>query len=167
MRGEQYISMNTYMSENVKRSNTVKALHDVLPAVMYVFYPLQMIYLGITVGFLSESFLRFTLIPLGTLIVITVIRALINAKRPYEVYDYTPVVQKNTTGKSFPSRHTASAFIIAMAFMYIDVRLGCVMTVIAAVIAVIRVLAGVHFIRDVVGGALIGIVVGVLGFFVF
>ncbi len=167
MNGVQYKNMSEYFSQTKKRSTTIKALHDVLPLVMYIFYPVQMIALAINEGFGSEVFLRFTLIPLGTLIFVTIIRAIINAQRPYEKYDYTPVVSKNTKGKSFPSRHTVCAFIIAMAFMYIQISLGIIMLVLATAIAVVRVLSGVHFIRDVVSGAAIGIIIGVLGFFVF
>lgn len=166
MREEQYREMSAYLSGTKKRSTIVKTLHDILPAVMYVFYPLQLIYLAVTDGVLSERFLRVLLIPLCTFLIVTIVRAIINAKRPYEVYDFTPVVEKSTSGKSFPSRHTVSAFIIAMAFLYLNVRLGVVMLFIAAVIAAVRVLAGVHFVRDVIGGAAIGIIVGVLGFFV-
>nr|WP_316624459.1 phosphatase PAP2 family protein [uncultured Ruminococcus sp.] len=167
MKGENYKTMSAYFSETKARNQTIKALHDVLPLVMYIFYPVQMIALAINNGIGSEVFLRFTLIPLCTLILVTVIRALINAKRPYEVYDYTPAVHKDTKGKSFPSRHTVCAFIIAMAFLYVNFRVGVIMLVIAAIIGVTRVLAGVHFIRDVISGAAIGILIGVLGFFVF
>jgi len=167
MKGKQYRNMTTYFSATKPRSTTVKALHDVLPLVMYIFYPVQLLYLGFSEGWGSEIFLRFMLIPLITLILVTVVRSIINARRPYEVYDYTPVVRKATKGKSFPSRHTVSAFIIAMAFLYINAKLGAVMLIIAAAIGVVRVLAGVHFIRDVVSGALLGILAGVLGFFVF
>lgn len=167
MKGENYRNMSAYFSSTKARNNTIKALHDVLPMVMYIFYPIQLIILLINEGIGSEVFLKFTLIPLCTLIVISIVRALINAKRPYEVYNYTPPVQKSTKGKSFPSRHTVSAFIIAMAFMYINVKIGIIMLIIAAVIGVTRVLAGVHFIRDVVSGAAIGVLIGVLGFFVF
>lgn len=167
MNGVQYRSMSEYFSQTKKRSTTVKALHDVLPLVMYIFYPVQLVALAINEGFGSEVFLRFTLIPLCTFILVTVLRAIINAQRPYEKYNYTPVVHKETKGKSFPSRHTVSAFIIAMAFMYIQSTLGIIMLTVAAAIAVIRVLSGVHFIRDVVSGAAIGVIVGVLGFFVF
>ena len=167
MNGENYRNISAHFSETKARSTTIKALHDVLPFVMFIFYPLQLIMLWVNEGFTSEVFLRFTLIPLGTFILVTVVRALINAQRPYEKYGYTPVVAKETKGKSFPSRHTVSAFIIAMAFMYIDVKLGVIMTVVAVAIGVVRVLAGVHFIRDVVSGAVIGTVIGVLGFFVF
>lgn len=167
MKGEQYREMNAFFSETKKRSTIMKTLHDILPLLMLVFYPMEAVYLLVTEGIGSELFLRFTLIPLGTFLLITLVRALINAQRPYEKFDYTPVVGKRTKGKSFPSRHTVSAFIIAMAFLYINTRIGVIMLVIAALIGVTRVLSGVHFIRDVISGAAIGVVIGVLGYFVF
>ena len=167
MKGETYQNLSLYFTETKPRHTIIKTLHDVLPLVMYIFYPLQIVTLAINEGFASEEFLRFTLIPLATLIVISIIRAVINARRPYEVYDYTPPVGGHTHGKSFPSRHTVSAFIIAMAFLYIQTRIGVIMLLIAAAIGLTRILSGVHFVRDVVGGAAIGVIVGVIGFFVF
>lgn len=167
MNAEQYRSLSEHFSRTRARSNTVKALHDVLPLVMYIFYPIQLVCLGVNEGFGSERFLRFMLIPLCTLILVTVLRAVINAPRPYEKYGYTPAVPKDTKGRSFPSRHTVSAVIIAMAFMYIQLSLGIIMMALAAAIAIVRVISGVHFVRDVIGGAAIGLVIGVLGFFVF
>ena len=167
MKGENYRELSAYFQETKARSNTIKALHDVLPLVMYIFYPVQLIVLAVNDGMTSEKFLRFALIPLVTLIVISIIRAIVNAKRPYEVYDYTPPVRTDTKGKSFPSRHTVCAFIIAMAFLYLQTRIGVIMLIVAAAIGVTRVLAGVHFIRDVVSGAVIGVLIGILGYFVF
>lgn len=166
MKGEQYRSMSAYFSQTKARSNTIKALHDVLPLVMYIFYPLQLICLGINSGVTSEVFLRFLLVPLITFVLVTVVRALINAQRPYEKYNYTPAVHKATKGKSFPSRHTVSAFVIAMAFLYLQPSLGIIMLVIAVAIGITRVLSGVHFIRDVVSGAALGVLMGLLGFFI-
>lgn len=165
MNEDKYKGMSEYFSSTKTKSNTIKALHDVLPVIMLVFYPLQLIYLLYTNGFKNETFLKFLLVPLGVLIFVSVLRHIVNAKRPYEKYNYTPVVNKNTKGKSFPSRHTASAFIIAMAFLSLDISIGIIMLLIATLIGVIRVLSGVHFIRDVVGGALISIVVGSICFF--
>lgn len=166
MKQEQYQFLSEFFTATKTRSNTMKALHDVLPVIMMIFYPLQLIRLFIDYSLKSEIFLKATLVPLFVLIAVTVLRKIINAKRPYEVYDYTPVVNKQTKGKSFPSRHTASAFIIAMAFLYIDFRLGMIMLILASVIGATRVLCGVHFVRDVIGGALISIVTGILCFFV-
>ena len=167
MKGESYKNMSAYFSETKARNTTIKALHDVLPLIMYIFYPIQLVLLAINEGLKSEHFLRFTLIPLGTLIIISIVRAIINAKRPYEVYNYTPPVKATTEGKSFPSRHTVCAFIIAMAFLYLQTNVGVIMLFIAAAIGLTRVLAGVHFIRDVVSGAAVGVLIGALGFFVF
>lgn len=79
----------------------------------------------------------------------------------------TPLIKKDKKGQSFPSRHVLSATIIAMASMYVNVRLGIIMMLISVAIAVIRPVAGVHYIRDVIGGLIIGIVCGVMGFYVF
>ena len=145
MKGESYKNVNAYFSQTKARNTTIKALHDILPLVMYIFYPIQLLTLAINEGIGSELFLKFTLIPLCTLI----------------------LVNKNTTGKSFPSRHTVSAFIIAMAFLYVNTNLGIIMLCLATAIGLTRILSGVHFVRDVVGGAAIGIFIGIIGFFIF
>ncbi len=165
MKEEQYKFLSEYFTATKSRFNIIKALHDILPAIMMMFYPLQLVYLLFTEGYKSEVFLKATFVPLFVLILVTVMRYIINAKRPYEVYDYSPAVKKDTKGKSFPSRHTASAFIIAMAFLYIDTKIGIIMLVLATLIGITRVLSGAHFIRDVLGGALISILIGILSFF--
>ncbi len=165
MKEEQYKLVTEYFTASKTRSNTMKALHDVLPMIMIVFYPLQLVYLFMQTGFSDTTFLKFLFVPLGVLVLVTVLRVIINAKRPYEVYEFTPVVAKNTKGKSFPSRHTASAFIIAMAFLSLQTNLGIIMLLIATVIAITRVMSGVHFVKDVIGGAAISILIGIFCFF--
>ena len=167
MKEEQYKFLSEYFTASKSRTNTIKALHDILPAIMMLFYPMQLFYLLFTEGFKNEVFLRVTFVPLGVLMLVTAMRCIFNAKRPYEVYNYTPAVPKNTKGKSFPSRHTACAFIIAMAFLYIDVKIGIIMLVLATLVGITRILSGVHFIRDVVSGALISIITGIVCFFIF
>ena len=94
-------------------------------------------------------------------------RLLINRTRPYEKYNYTPVFPKDTKGKSFPSRHAASAFILSYAFLYINPILGIISLSISLVLASLRPLCGVHYISDVVAGILISSVIGILFFFIF
>ena len=169
MKGEYYKEMNAYFSNSKPKTTMVKSLHDILPVIMMVSYPVQLVYLlfkdGFATGITSVEFLKFTLVPLALLLVVTIVRAVINAKRPYEVYDYEPVVKTKKTGKSFPSRHTTCAFIIAMAFLYINTGLGIVMLILATMIGITRIISGAHFIKDVVSGALIGIITGALFFF--
>ena len=104
-------------------------------------------------------------VPAVTYTLGSIVRALINAPRPYEVLKINPLVPKDTEGKSFPSRHVFSAGVIAVAFLFVSIPLGIVFTVIALVIAATRILAGVHWAKDVIAGLVYGFGAGLLGFF--
>ena len=94
------------------------------------------------------------------------VRDRLNAKRPYEVLDIQPIITKNTKGHSMPSRHVFSMFVIAMAFLWVLPWAGALLLCFGAALALVRVIGGVHFPRDVIAGALVGIVSGILGFWV-
>lgn len=96
---------------------------------------------------------------------LSVMRRLINAPRPYELLEFYERKPKDRLGSSFPSRHVFSVFVIATVITPANVLLGCGLFVLGIALAAMRVLLGVHFIRDVVAGALIGAVSGVLGLF--
>ena len=94
---------------------------------------------------------------------VSIFRALLNAPRPYELYDFYTVPPKNKKGSSFPSRHTYSAFVIATLAHLINPFISVALYALGAVIAIARVLLGIHFIRDVAAGAILGILAGVMG----
>ena len=96
-------------------------------------------------------------------VLVTLLRAWINAPRPYELRDYYTEAPKAKEGKSFPSRHAYSAFVIAtLAWIWHPaVAFGTALLAIAVCLS--RVFSGIHFWRDVVCGALIGVVAGVVG----
>ena len=96
-------------------------------------------------------------------VIVSVARLLINAPRPYELYDFYEVKPKEKSGQSFPSRHVFSAFLIATVSFSVSIPLMIANIIIGIAIAVSRVLLGMHFIRDVACGALIGIVSGIVG----
>ena len=116
----------------------------------------------------SINELAFLLVAAGVpFVLVTLFRHLVNAPRPYEMYDFYQTPPKNKCGKSFPSRHVFSGFVIAtLAFAY-SLPLALVMLGFAVILAVSRVLLGIHFIRDVVCGALVGVVSGVIGIVIF
>ncbi len=75
------------------------------------------------------------------------------------------LIARDGAGKSFPSRHAFSAFAIAASWFAASAPVAVVLLVAAVVLAICRVLGGVHFPRDVVVGALIGSVTGALAAF--
>ncbi len=107
---------------------------------------------------------RVLLGPLISFVLVSLLRRFIDAPRPYEVTGKAPILNKDTKGQSFPSRHVFSVFVIASTLYFISRPLGVFLMLIGCVLAVLRVIGGVHYPRDVIAGAIIGILSGVLGF---
>lgn len=130
----------------------------------YVLYPLLLALTWFGVGCIpaGATFWHALLAPVMGFALETALRAWLDAPRPYELLAIDPLVHKGTHGKSFPSRHVFSAFVIATCWLSYSVPVGCALAAAGTVLAVARVLGGVHFPRDVVAGAVLGIVVGIL-----
>ncbi|MFW5787175.1 MAG: phosphatase PAP2 family protein [Halanaerobiales bacterium] len=140
----------------------LQILNKFITSVVYVLYPgllILLIYRG------DMRFWKVFLVPGTSFVLVSVFRKHYNASRPYEVMDIIPVINKNTEGRSFPSRHVFSVFIIAMAFYYIYPSAGAVLMVVGLILAFLRVIVGVHYPRDVIGGIVIGILSGMVGLF--
>ena len=96
-------------------------------------------------------------------LLVSLLRRLLDAKRPYQVYDFYQNPPKNKDGSSFPSRHAFSAFAIGTVCIFAYPVLGSALLLAGAGMCVCRVLLGVHFIRDVVAGAACGISCSLIG----
>lgn len=147
------------------RPGVVRALNIVNHGIVVVFYAAYALLLGwacvsdpwklaplvgvTAVGFAAVSFFRRRF----------------NAPRPYECCSIAPLIARDGAGKSFPSRHAFSAFAIAASWFAGSAPVAVVLLVAAVVLAICRVLGGVHFPRDVVVGALIGSATGALAAF--
>ena len=114
----------------------------------------------------DERLLRVILVPLFSFLAVTVFRRLVNAPRPYEMWNSPPLIPKDTKGNSFPSRHVFCVFIIAMATGYVCMPAAIIMMAIGVFLAIIRVIARVHFVKDVIAGAVIAVTLGYIGFWV-
>ena len=95
----------------------------------------------------------------------TGLRAVINRPRPYEALGFAPLFPKDTVGKSMPSRHSFSAAVIAAAAWAVWPPLGAAGAVLALLIALTRVLSGVHYPSDVLAGLAFGGLAGLAGMY--
>ncbi len=148
---------------NKKRKRGLQIANRVLTIVFYVVYAVLLVVLIIR---WDARFWWVLLVPVISFILVTLFRRIVHAKRPYEVWDTPPLIDKETAGRSFPSRHVFSAFIIAMAALWLWIPGGIILLIAGAVLAYLRVAARVHFVRDVIAGAAIGVGLGLLGFWI-
>ena len=98
--------------------------------------------LAVTLWQRSGQFWRVLAVPAAVYVLGTLLRAAINRPRPYEALNFTPLFPKDTKGQSMPSRHCFSAAAIVAAAFTVWVPLGVAACLLAAVVAVTRVLTG-------------------------
>lgn len=175
MKKETYERITEPFRTNPKLAQTINIINKAITYVIYVAYPLLLIWLFLTevnqgpiVDFMNNGlFVRALAVPLVSFILLSVLRKAIDAKRPYEVFGLDPIIPKKTKGKSFPSRHVFSIFVIGMTFLAVlkSPVFGIVILIMGVFLAIIRVVSGVHFPRDVIAGMILGILSGVIGFY--
>lgn len=163
MNRETYLRMTEGLRARPTLARAVTIANKAITYAIYVAYPAFLIWLFIA-G--SPRLVAALLVPLVSFVLLTFLRTAANAPRPYEVFDAPPVIAKDTKGKSFPSRHVFSIFVIGSTILATAPSPvpGCVILALGVALAAIRVVTGVHFPRDVVAGALIGAASGSLCF---
>ena len=109
--------------------------------------------------------LAYLLVPATGFIVLSVIRKRMNWPRPYELGTFPPLLNREGKGSSMPSRHVFSAAIISTVAWGVHPLLSVLGLSLALLLAGVRVLAGVHFVRDVVVGFLSAILWGFFWFY--
>jgi membrane-associated phospholipid phosphatase len=96
---------------------------------------------------------------------VELIKVLVERTRPFLVVTGTRVIGWRERGKSFPSGHTAQAFFMTTLlarYFQVSIPVGVILYSIAVTVAVTRVYVGAHYPRDVLAGALLGSVWGIL-----
>ena len=164
MTKEQYIKITEPMRNDPEKTKRIISMNQILTGVVFMVYPL---YMAVLYGEKDPKLIKVILVPGISFVLVTIFRKIINAPRPYEKFAIPPVLEKDTKGKSFPSRHVFSVFIIAVTIFYSHPGPGILIGLIGVAMAIIRVYGGVHEPRDVIAGAIIGILCGVIGFYLF
>ena len=94
---------------------------------------------------------------------VSIARRIINAPRPYELYEFYEVKPKQKRGQSFPSRHVFSSCVVAALAGMVSIWFSIALFAVGISLAIARVLLGMHFIRDVLAGAVIGALSAIIG----
>lgn len=144
------------------RPSFVRCLRAVNRGLVVAFYGAYAVLLGWALATAPGKLLSLVGVVAAGFAVVSIFRERYNAPRPYECCAITPLIARDGTGCSFPSRHAFSAFAIAASWFAASAPVAVGLLAAASVLAICRVLGGVHFPRDVVTGALLGAAVGSL-----
>ncbi len=90
----------------------------------------------------------------------TLLKHLFERPRPCKVLENVRLLVGCTDSYSFPSSHAVNNFAAAMFFSYFYKHLKWILFSVASLMALSRIFVGVHYPSDVIGGALIGLVIG-------
>lgn len=157
MTAEQYERWSAWWRAHEGALKALLAVNRGLRYLGYLMYPLLLVLVAI---FDLPSLPKLVVVPLLGFLVVSGFRAAFDAPRPYELLDMDPLIKKATVGQSIPSRHLFSMAMIAMCWLYWCAPVGVVLLLLCAVMGYIRVVGGVHFPRDVIAGALGGVILG-------
>ena len=113
---------------------------------------------------LRQELAAYIMVPAFGFVLLTLVRKWINQPRPYETWGIVPLLDKDSSGNSMPSRHVFSATIISMACLHANLPVGLVLLVLSALLGLVRVLGGVHYLKDVLVGYACGLLLGILFF---
>lgn len=163
-----YVGISNRIKNN---SGLVTAIGLLDKTITYITVFLYLLYLGYGIYIIPKDngvlLYRSILVPAVAFIVVSIFRKIISAPRPYEVFGFVPALKKDTVGKSFPSRHVFSIFLIAMTYLQTSVIMAVIISLMGIGLAIIRVVGGVHFIKDVVAGAILAILISVICYGIF
>ena len=158
MTKEKYLSISKYFRENQILRTLIIWMDGALTKIVFASYPVLMIYLF----FQSRmgDLCRTIMIPAISFAAVSGFRRIYCARRPYEIWNIPPILHKETKGNSFPSRHVFSIYMIGMTYEAMLPGFGVPFFAAGILLALIRVVGGVHFIKDVVCGAGIAVLCG-------
>lgn len=126
------------------------------------------IWIAIGLVFISiKKYRTYGVILLITLLITSLIgegllKHLIMRPRPFQVNEALNVLITKPTSYSFPSGHSASSVAAATVIFQADKKLGIGAIVLAFLICLSRIIVGVHYPTDVLGGALLGFTLAVI-----
>ena len=111
----------------------------------------------------DNNFLFFIFIKnLYSVLIVTILKLIINRKRPIQKYDIKPIDDLKRKNYSFPSIQVVFAVSIALTVLRYGPNMGLLLSTLAIALTVSRFLSGVHYLSDVVVSICIAFIINII-----
>ena len=149
MSNKFYVNLNRSICSDKTKRQLVMILNELVTYLIALIYFICLIVLIIHHEF-RQLFLA-VLTPVAGFVIARFLRVILRHPR------------EKKTSFAFPSCHVASAFVIGTTLLALSFKAaGILVLILGVVLAVLRVMSGGHFIKDVVSGALLGSLCGIV-----
>ncbi|RSI82917.1 Undecaprenyl-diphosphatase BcrC [Streptococcus mitis] len=160
---EWYQNISSILTSHPTLLFLLRSFNRLMTVAMPLVYLILLVTTYLQLG-LSQQVGIYVLIPATGFVMLSLFRKKINHPRPYETWNISPLLEKDSSGQSMPSRHVFSATIISMACLHANLPVGLVLLTLSAFLGLVRVLGGVHYPKDVLVGYSCGLLWGILFF---
>ncbi len=82
--------------------------------------------------------------------------------RPFDKLEGINFLLEQKDSMSFPSGHTAFVFAISTVIYFYNRKTGLVLFILSFLMGLTRIIAGVHWLSDILGGSVLGVLAGVI-----
>ena len=160
-----YYNLNRKVRADKTKRQLVMILNELLTWLIVLIYVICLILLLVRRQY-RELFLLAG-VPLAGFILSRFLRMIVRDPRPYQRIRIKPLVRRRKSSYSFPSCHITSAFVIGTSLCAVSmVPAGVLVLILGIGLAFLRVMAGAHYIKDVLAGAALGILCGLVAYLI-
>lgn len=122
--------------------------------------------------FTKRKYIKIGIMVLAAIILTTIlgegiVKHIVKRKRPFIKNDLVKLLIAEPGTFSFPSGHTASSFAVATVFVKTDMKLTSLIVILAILISFSRLYLRVHYLSDVIGGIILGVISGAVVVMIF
>ncbi len=124
---------------------------------------LSYVMLGLLVAYFAFRKEKFIVLSMIVVVIASTLTAAVlknttHRERPYQTLDVRQLVEEDNN-RSFPSNHVQLSFALSTIVFYFYRRSGLVLFLLSLLMGIGRIYVGVHYPSDVLGGAIIGIMI--------
>jgi undecaprenyl-diphosphatase len=164
-----FFSLHNLANQHAVVDAVLVFLADTLPYLVIVFtfiflvvhHDMSFKYSGIQEIYnkFKESFFAF-IVGLSALFSSEILKSIFSVLRPFHVY---PEVSNlfYATGYAFPSGHATFFMALAFSIYFLHKKIGLILILCAVLIGTARIMVGVHYPVDILGGYVLGIMIAI------